>query len=156
MDISSGDVSAMVFKRVVRGDTEEVSFDADMLMIFMELDGKKSLTAVAKKTGLKMSSIRTAIRKLMSLKLIVQVEDAIPLVDGDFLDHLKTELSLAIGPLAEIIIEDTMKDLGHDVSRFPRPKAAELVELLGRQIQREDKRDTFKLNMFRKIKEKEY
>ena len=156
MDISSGDISAVVFKRVVKADTEEVSFDADMLMVFMELDGKKSLAAVAKKTGLKMSSLRVAIRKLMTLKLIVQVEDAIPVIDGDFLEQLRMELSLAIGPLAEILIEDGVKDLGHNPSRFPSAKAAELVDLLGRQIQREDKRDTFKLNMFRRIKEKEY
>ena len=156
MDISSGDISGMVFKRVVKGDTEEVSFDADMLMVFMELDGKKSLAAVAKKTGLKMSSLRVAIHKLITLRLIVKDEDATPVIDGDFFEHLRMQLSLAIGPLAEILIEDAVKDLGHNLSRFPSPKAAELVELLGRQIQREEKRNTFNQNMFRKIKEKDY
>ena len=156
MDISSGDIAAMVFRRMVRGDTEEVSFDAEMLTVFMELDGKKNLAAVAKKTGLKMSSIRRALHKLMVLKLIEAAEDAIPLVDRDFLEHLKRELSLAIGPLAEILIEDAVNDLGHNLSRFPSYKAAELVEMLGRQIQREDGRNGFNQNMFRKIKEKGY
>jgi len=156
MDISSGDISAMVFRRLVRGDTEEVSFDADMLMVFMELDGKKNLAAVAKKTGLKMGLLRQAISKLIGLRLIEAAEDAIPLIDRDFLEHLKLELSLAIGPLAEILIEDAVNDLGHKLSRFPSYKAAELVELLGRQIQRDDKREGFNQNMFRKIKDKGY
>ncbi|MBS1236842.1 MAG: hypothetical protein H6R37_86, partial [Deltaproteobacteria bacterium] len=47
MDISSGDISAIVFRRVVREDAAEYSFDAQMLKLFMELDGKKSLAVIS-------------------------------------------------------------------------------------------------------------
>jgi predicted regulator of amino acid metabolism with ACT domain len=156
MDISSGDISAKVFRRVVREDAAEYSFDAQMLTLFMELDGKKSLAVISKKTGLKMSTLRQATGKLLKFQLIEQVAEAISAVDADFMDTLKRELSLAIGPLAQILIEDAVIDLGHSVAQFPSRRAPELVESLSREIQREDKRAAFKYAMVRKIKEKEY
>jgi hypothetical protein len=156
MDISSGDISGMVFRRVVREDTAEYSFDAQMLRVFMELDGKKSLALISKKTELKMSSLRAAVSKLLKLKLIEPMAEANSAVDADFMDTLKRELSLAIGPLAQILIEDAVHDLGQSVTRFPRRQAPELVESLSREIQREEKKAAFKQNMVRKIKEKGY
>jgi predicted regulator of amino acid metabolism with ACT domain len=156
MDISSGDISAMVFRRVVWEDAAEYSFDAQMLTLFMELDGKKSLAVIAKKTGLRMSSLREAVKKLLKIKLIEPVAEAISAVDADFMDTLQRELSLAIGPLAQILIEDAVNDLGQSLTRFPTRRAPELVESLSREIQREDKRALFKQAMVRKIKEKGY
>jgi len=156
MDISSGDISALIFRRLAREDTGEVSFDNQMLTIFMELDGKKNLAAVAKKTGLKMGSVREAVNKLMQLDLIELVEDAISGLDRDFLDYLKRELSLAIGPLAEVLIEDAISDMGYSMERVPAQRAAELVEMLGKEIHREDKKVAFKQNLVLKIKGKGY
>lgn len=156
IDITAGDVSAMVFRRVMRQDAGEVSFDPQMLATFMELDGKKSLAAVAKNTGLKMSIIREAVRKLLHLKLIEPVRSAVSVLDKEFIGDLQAQLSLAIGPLAEIVIEDAAHDLGHDLSQFPSRRAAELVELIGREIKREDKRVLFVQNMVSRIREKGY
>jgi hypothetical protein len=156
IDITAGDVSAMVFRRVMRQDAGEVSFDPQMLATFMELDGKKSLTTVAKNTGLKMSTIREAVRKLLHLKLIEPVRGAVSVLDKEFIDDLRAELSLAIGPLAEIVMEDAAHDLGHDLPRFPSQRVAELVELIGREIKREDKRVLFVQNMVSRIREKGY
>ena len=156
MDISSGEISALVFRRLVRENIGEVSFDNQMLMIFMELDGKKNLAVIAKKTGLKMSSVREAVSKLMQLDLIELVEDAISALDRDFLDYLRRELSLAIGPLAEVLIEDAMNDMGYSTERFPAQRAAELVEMLGKEIHREDKKAAFRQNLVLKIKAKGY
>lgn len=156
MDVSSGDISAMVFGRVLRDDLGEFSLDGHMLMVLMELDGKKNLATIAKKMGLNMGTMRTTILKLLQLKLIEPLEDAVAVVDKDFLDFLNTQLSLSIGPIAEVIIEDTVNDLGHSLSKFPSHLAAELVDLLSREIQREDKRGLFKKNMVDKIREKGY
>ncbi len=156
IDTTAGDLSAMVFRRVMREDAGEVSFDPQMLAVFMELDGEKSLAAVAKNLGLKMSSIREAVSRLHGLRLIETVRSAVSVLDREFIGILRTELSLAIGPLAEIVIEDGARDLGHDLSQFPSQRAAELVELIGREIKREDKRALFMQNMVNRIREKGY
>jgi hypothetical protein len=156
MDVSSGDISGMVFKRLSRNDTGEISLDGRMLSVLMELDGKKNLSAVAKQTGMSMNDLRSIISRLLELNLIEPLENAKPVLDKDFLSYLNSELANAIGPVAEVIIEDSASELGYDLSKFPGNRAAELIDLLAREIQKEDKKNTFKQNMLNKIKEKGY
>ncbi|MBW1847184.1 MAG: hypothetical protein JRJ27_08605 [Deltaproteobacteria bacterium] len=51
MDILSGEISSMIFERVVKHDIGDFSLDSQMLSVVTELDGKKSLGIIAKKTG---------------------------------------------------------------------------------------------------------
>lgn len=152
MDILSDELSAAVFRRVVRKDLGEFSLNSQMLAILMELDGKERLASIAKKTGLDMPALKTVVEKLLKLKIIEPVADAVPCLNGDFLDCLRGELSLAVGPIAEILIEDAAADLGHDLSKFPTHRAAELVDLLAREIPKEDKKNVFKQQMVQQIK----
>ena len=156
MDISSGEISFMVFRRITRDDAGEFSLDGQMLSVLMELDGRKSVSEVAKNSGLSMGLIRQTISRLLQFKLIEPVAEAVSTLDRDFFDYLNDQLSLAIGPLAEIIIEDAVSDLGHELSKFPVHRAAELVDLISREIQREEKRNLFKQKMLSKIREKGY
>lgn len=153
MDISSSDIPAMVFGRVSSDDLGEFSLDGHMLSVLMELDGKKSLSEISKKTGLNMGVIRVTVSRLLELKLIERLEEAVSLLGSDFLDYLDKQLSLAVGPIARILIEDAALDLGHSLSKFPNYQAAELVDILAREIQKEDKRVQFQRVMVEKIKE---
>lgn len=156
MDILSGEISSMVFKRAVKHDIGDFSLDNQMLSTITELDGKKTLEEVAKNTGLNMGVMREVVSKLIKLDLIEPVEDVASEVDESFFVYLKEQLSLAVGPIAEIIIEEEIADLGYDPLKFPSKRAAELVDLVSREIQREDKKTLFKQNMIKKIKEKGY
>lgn len=153
MDILSGEISSMIFRRTVRNDLGEFSLDSQMLTVLMELDGKEKVSGIMKKTGFDMVTMKEVIDKLLNLSLIEVAEDSIAILDMEFFDYLNTELSLAVGPIAGFLIEDAISDLGHRPSRFPTHRAAELVDLLGREIQREEKRVVFKQNMIVKIKE---
>lgn len=156
MDISSGDISALVFRRVVRDDLGEFSLDGQMFSVLMELDGKRTLGAIAKMTGQEIGTLRGVISRLLDHKLIEPVEEAISILDEDFFEHLSTQLSLAIGPIADVLIEDAIVDLGLTQDKFPSHRAAELIDILARQIQREEKMAEFTKNMINKIKEKGY
>jgi predicted transcriptional regulator len=154
MALSTGDLSVLVFKRETSKDLGEISLDGPMLSILMELDGTKSLGAAAKKLGMNMATLRAVMARLVELNLVERVQETVAVIDGDFFEYLQTELSLATGPIAEVLIEDAVEDLGHQLDRFPSHRAAELVDLLARQIQREEKMTTFKQNMISKMKEK--
>lgn len=156
MNLPSSEILTTVFKRVPKESMGEFSLDAHMLEILMELDGKKRPDAIAKKTGMKIGTLRDVLTRLLKLKLIEPVTDTIPVLDKDFLDYLISELAIAIGPIAEILVEDAMSDLGHNAMRFPSHRAAELVDLLARQIEREEKRKEFKHNLVTKLKERKY
>ena len=156
MDLSSAGISTMVFKRLLRDDLGDFSLDQKMLTVFMELDGQKNLAAVARKAGLNMSSMREVISKLLQLKLIEKVEEKILFLDNDFIEYLFGQFSLAVGPIAQVLIEDEIQDLGFSVSQFPTQRVAELVDRLSREIRRGEKKSEFKRNMINKIREKGY
>jgi hypothetical protein len=157
MDILSGDIALLVFRRVVRSNIGNVSLDSQMLDVLMELDGKKNLDSIVKKTGMTTGNLREAVSKLLKLNLIENViEGAGTFLDDDFMSYLNEQLALAIGPVAEIIIEDAVSDLGYRMSQIPSHKIAELIDLLSREIQREERKESFKLNMVKGIKGKGY
>jgi hypothetical protein len=127
-----------------------------MLSVLMEADGRQSVRGIAKKLGMDMATIRSIVTRLLQLHLIEVKKDAVSVLDGEFLRFLKNRLSLAIGPIAEVLIEDAAMDLGYTPERFPSHRAAELVDLLARQIRREDRMAAFKKEMVVMIRKKGY
>ncbi len=156
MDFSSSELSAMVFKRVVRQDIGEFPLDHQMLSVFMALDGKAPLGVVARKTGLNMSSMREVIAKLMQNGLVEKEDQKIVMLDKDFFDYLMAHLSIAVGPIAQVLIEDEVENLGCELSRFPGHRVAELIDKLAQEIRREEKKIEFIEKMAAKIREKNY
>jgi hypothetical protein len=156
MDLSSGGVAAMVFKPVIRGELGNLSLDGQMLSVLMALDGKKTLGQVAQTSGINLADIRQVITKLLNLRLVESIERAVSIVDQEFIDFLISRMSIAIGPLGEIIVEDGLEELGFNKNNFPSLRTAELVNFLSQEIQREDKRIEFKQAMLKKIREKGY
>ncbi len=156
MVLSSGDISSMIYQRKVRDDLGDFSLDGKTLLILMELDGKATLGALAGKTGLRMGAIRELIASLLKLGLVEKVEKETIPVDNDFLRNLLDELALALGPIASVLIEDEVQDLGHDVNNFPSYLVAELVDRLAGEIRREEKKAIFIKNMVNLIRAKGY
>ena len=156
MDVLSGNISSMVFKQVVTDGTGDITLDSSLLNVLLELDGKKNLGVVAQRAGLNMGDIRDVINKLLDLKLVESAEEDVLMADDEFFYFLNTQLSLAVGPVAEILIEDEISNMGHSISKFPAFRVAELVETLSVAIKREEKKSVFKLNMVNKIKENGY
>ena len=156
MVLSSGDISSLVFKRKVRDDVGDFSLDGQTLIVLMELDGKATLGALAAKTGLSMGSIRELIAKLLKFGLIEKVEKEIIPVDNDFFRNLLDQFALAIGPIASVLIEDEVHDLGYDVNSFPSYLVTELIDRLAGDVRREEKKAIFIKNMANIIRAKGY
>jgi len=156
MVLSSGDISSMIYKRKVRDDLGDFSLDGQTLLILMEMDGKATLGALAAKTGQSMGAIREMTARLLKLGLIEKVEKEVVPVDNDFFRKMLDELALAIGPIASVLIEDEVQDLGHDVSNFPSYLVTELVDRVAGEIRREEKKSVFIKNMVNIIRAKGY
>jgi len=156
MVVSSGDISSMIYKRKVRNDLGDFSLNGQTLLILMELDGKAALGHLARKTGLSMGAIRELVANLLKLGLIEKVEKEINPVDNDFFRYLLDELALAIGPIASVLIEDEVQDLGYDVSHFPSDLVKTLIDKLAGDIRREEKKALFIQNMVDIIQAKGY
>ncbi len=156
MDILSGNISAIVFRQVVKDDLGDFSIDRQLLRVFLAFDGKKTLDKVAIETNIDMGAMREIVSRLLALELIEPADKEKLTLDEEFVNYLKVQLSLALGPIAGVLIEEITGELGHPVTQFPSSQAAELIDQLAREIQRDEKRNTFRLNMVKKIKEKGY
>jgi hypothetical protein len=151
--VFSGDISRMVLKRSLRADRGEVSLDSQMLQVLMELDGKKRLGQVAQSLQMSMKDLRAVVQKLYQLKLCEQAQESMPVLGKDFFDFLSANLSRAMGPIADVVIEDEINEMGETAKRFPAHRAAELVDLLARQILREERKVAFQQAMVKKLRE---
>lgn len=149
---SSGNLSTMVFKRVVRSDMGEISLDSQTLNVLMQFDGEKDLESVIYSLNMPPAAIKKALLRLTKLNLIEPNSRFVPLLDKHFLSYLSEQLSLAMGPIAEILIDDEIGDMELEKERVPIRRAAELVEALARKIPREEKRNDFRRKMLEKIK----
>ena len=156
MVLSSGNISFLIYKPKVRDDLGDFSLDGQKLLVLMEMDGKATLGALAAKTGLTMGAIREVITDLLKLGLIEKVERVISPVDNDFFRNLLDALALAVGPIASVIIEDEVQDLGYNVTSFPSFLATELVDRLAGEIRREEKKAIFIKRMVGIIQAKGY
>jgi hypothetical protein len=149
----SGDISRLVLRRKVSADLGEVSLDSEMLQVLMELDGSKNLAQVAKSLNMNMKHLREVLNKLQKLRLIEIARDAMPILPREFMSDLSRELSRAMGPIADVVIEDEISDMGEDPAQFPAHRAAELVDLLARQIIREERKVMFQQAMVKRLRQ---
>ena len=156
MDAISGDISLMVFRQAVKNHLKDISLDSQLLKIFLEMDGKKNIDTVALSTGLNMGDVREAVTRLLELELIEPVVQGESFADEEFIRYLNSQYSKAIGPIASVLIEDEAANMGYSLNRIPTSRMAELVGQLSREIQRKEKKDAFKLNLVKKMKEKGY
>lgn len=156
MDLSSGDISAMVFKRSTTDNLGDFSLDRQTLNVYMLLNGKDNLEKIAQETGINLGTMRMVISNLLKLGLIEEVQNEVIMLDGDFFRYLINELSVATGPIAGLLIEDEVHSLGYELDRFPGHRASELVENLAAEIMREEKKTAFIKNMISKIRQKGY
>lgn len=151
-----GDIKKMVFRQSVKDNVKTISIDSRLLGIFLQLDGKRNVTMVAQKTGLNLGAMREAISDLLKMGIIEQVGKNESYVDTEFLNYLNNQLSMAVGPIADVLIEEEIADMGYQLSKFPISQVPELVDLLVREIRRDEKKKVFRLNMVSKMKTKGY
>jgi hypothetical protein len=151
LDILSGDISPLVFQLSVKNEPGEVTLDKEMLAVIQELDGRKTVGMVAKNMGLELDKLKGIIGKLLTHGIIALVSQSMPMMKEDFFIYLTDQLSLATGPMAEVLIDEAVTNLGYNVSNFPKHRVQELIDLLAPRIFREEKRAVFKQNLYKKI-----
>ncbi len=69
-----------------------------------------------------------------------------------FFENINIQLASAIGPIAEVILEDCVIDMGETIGSFPVSRMAELVNFLSREIPRSDKKNKFQREMMNYLK----
>ena len=152
MDVDGSKMAKMHFRKVTRLDSSEICLDADMIRVLIAIDETKDLGKVAKEVLMDAGTLKTTIAKLLELNLIEPVKKEGTYLDEAFLQALKKNLSQALGPMAEIIIEDVAADMNLSIREIPLAQAAEFVGSLAMEIPDEESSVQFKKAMLELIK----
>jgi hypothetical protein len=156
LDLLSGNITNLVFRRTLKREKGDVTLDHRTLTVFMELDGRADLGRVAGRSGLKMSAVREIVARLLQMDLIEPVSRQGAFIDQEFVDFLKSQLALSVGPIAGLLIADEIEHMGYTPSAFPCREASNLVNRLAMEIRREDRKRDFLKSMKRKIDTRGY
>lgn len=141
------DQPEVYYRKVIRQDNDEISLDADMIRLLIAIDENKSLPQVAEEVNMETTTLKKSLAKLLRQGLIAPVKKNVPLLDRFFLETLRIHLSKAIGPMAEILIEDVVAQMQLRSSEIPAHQAAELITSLSLEIPDEPSRIEFKRSM---------
>jgi len=155
LDILAGDISPLIFQLSAKNEPGQLTLDREMLTIIRELDGQKTIGMVAKNLGLKLDKLKEIIGKLLAHGIVGLVTQSMPMLKEDFFMYLADQLSLATGPMAEVLIDEAIASLGCSRASFPRHRVQELIDLLLPKIFRQEKRAVFRENLNKKILSKE-
>lgn len=147
MDFGRPGQPEMFYRKVIRKDSDEISLDADMIRLLIAIDENKSLYQIADEVDMKAVTLRKNLSKLLQQGLIEPVKKDLPVLDKIFLQALKINLSKAIGPMAEILIEEVVSEMELTAPEIPVPQAAELITTLSHEIPDDEKRIDFKKSM---------
>ena len=72
---------------------------------------------------------------------------AVPAVPEKFFHELREALVDAMGPMAQIVLQEQVKVLGQSLDHFPREKVAGLIEAVSREIFDDSIREKFRRSM---------
>lgn len=137
----------LVFKLSSKRAPDEVRLKHDAWSVLSQIDGKKAVGDISDE--LKMGEYDTAriLYTLFSSGLIeVAMEPqrkAKKVVDAGFFDFVEKELAEIIGPVASVILDEEIKDMGEERGSFPVGKMSLLVEKVSGEIANDAQRIAF-------------
>ena len=153
MDDLLSDISRIVFRRTVGSLKGKVTLTGKMLKVLIALDGQTHLREVSRKLNLSMSDMLPDLKKLLEYGVIEALEETDGALDPQFYGYLSGYLSRIAGPMAQVMVEDAILEIGDGSSEVPKERAGALIEMLGNQIPDERQRAAFVKNMLLKLRE---
>lgn len=152
MGTSQQGLLQMRYRKVTRMDNKEVVLDTDMIRLLIAIEENKALEQIAREVGMNTDVLSATLAKLLEVKLVEPVRRNGGKVRSQFLEALKLHLSRAVGPMAQILLEDALSDMNLSGDEIPQNQAAELISVLAVDIPDEDVRIQFKKAMLPLIK----
>ena len=147
MDFFNPNQPKIYFRKVERLDSEEICLDADMIRLLIAIDDNKDVAQIGNDVGMDNATLNSTLKKLLALQLIKPIKKEARQLGRRFTQALIQSLSRAVGPMAEILVEDAAANLGLRLNSIPPNRAAELISALSQEIPEEEARIQFKKTM---------
>lgn len=147
------DLSNVRFRKSERAAGQEFIFDADMLKLFMTIDGQKTVRELSTEVRMGAAAFKENFVKLLKLGLIEQAEDGEAMVPEAFIDDMRQTLVQLIGPLGGMLLDDTAEEIGWKPNRIPASGLAAFVVALAKEIPGSKQSLDFRKRMIKKMKD---
>jgi hypothetical protein len=147
MDFTSKKAAALYFRKKIRKDLQTVSLNADMIRLLLAIDERKSLYQIAAEVEMDAAAFKKSLKSLLEQGLIEAVPKTTVQVDSGFLPSVRMNLARVIGPIADIVVDDSLAQLKLDGASIALEQAAELINHMALEIPDEDSRIRFKKAM---------
>lgn len=147
MDILSKDTTTMFFKKAIRKDSGSISMDGEMIRLLVAIDENKSISRIGEDIGMNPAVLKETVLKLVKMGVIEPVARRTNFLSGAFLKELTINLTHAVGPMSEFLIEDTVSAMGLAVNEIPLNRAPELISMIAEGIPDDTERANFKKKM---------
>jgi hypothetical protein len=135
------------YRKKIRKDMQSVSLNADMIRLLLVIDEGKSLYQISAEAEMHAATFKQTLAALLAQGLIEPVQRDAPPLDHSFLNAMRSNLARVVGPMAEILMDDVMAEMGLNASRFPLEQAAEIINRVALEIPEEGSRIQFKKSM---------
>jgi hypothetical protein len=149
--------SEIVFKLSPTGSPETVSLEPAEWQVLAQVNGRRSIDDLSRTVGRNEYEIAKILYSLTKAGLLEVGEEKEKttgeILSDSFFETLHEEFTDILGPLGPVIIEDEIHALGEAKDRFPRNRAAELVERLSEEITEGKKRILFQKVMLEALKD---
>jgi DNA-binding Lrp family transcriptional regulator len=127
----SDDISNTVFRRTLTSLQGQVAMSGRMLDLLILIDGHATVKEVSQKMNISPTQLHPLILKLKESGVIAETQADL---DPKFFGYLVARLSRIAGPIARMMVEEAVLELGEGTLRVPKNRGPELVERLGDQI----------------------
>jgi len=147
MDILSKDVMSMFFRKAIRKDNSAVSMDGEMIRLLLSIDENKTISRIGEEIGMNTAVLKETLSKLVRMGIVEPVTKNTNFLSNAFLNELTVNLTHAIGPMSEFLIEDTVSAMGLAINTIPLQRAPELIITIAEGIPDDQTRANFKKKM---------
>ena len=141
----------VVFKLAGYKGSNDINLKSAEWNILTQVDAMRSVGDISNALNLDEFGVAKILYGLYSAGLLEIVEKPKPppekVVGREFFKRVDEELAKALGPIASVIVDDQIAEMGAQRDAFPRNKAAELVEAVSSEIKDEGKRIRFQRSM---------
>jgi hypothetical protein len=135
------------YRKRIRKELQSVSLNADMIRLLLVIDEGKSIYQLSAEAEMDAVTFNRTLAGLLAQGLIEPVQREVPQLDRSFLNAMRSRLAFIIGPMAEILVEEVLAEMGLDASRIPVEQAAEIINRIALEIPDDAGRIQFKKSM---------
>ncbi len=152
----TSNLAQVVFKVYSGNIAGEINLKPEAFRLLVQVDGVRTVAEIAQGIGVDQAAAASIAASLYKAGVLEAASGVVAppraTVNGVFFDQVTRELTLVMGPLAKVIIEDEVNALGETRENFPRERVAELVERVSEAVHSDTRRLRFQQIMLETIR----